>query len=254
MPASDALSARAAQLDADTPLAASRARFVLPEGVDLPRRQLPGRAARGGPGRGRPRHRHRVGPAADPVVERGGLVGRARAGRRRHRHAWSGAAPGQVVVTDSTSVNLFKVFVAAARMRPGRRVVVTDGGSFPTDLYVLASVARLLDLRGRQRRLRRGAGGGRRARRPARARRASARWTTAPASCGTWPGSPSAVHDAGALMCWDLCHSAGAVPVGLDETRSTSPSAAATSTSTAGRARRPSSTSPPATRRPSTSR
>src|SRR5205085_4220783 len=60
----------------------------------------------------------------------GGLVGRL-----------IGAADDEVLVTDSTSANLFKVLVAAARLRPGRRVLVTEPGNFPPDLYITQSLA-----------------------------------------------------------------------------------------------------------------
>jgi kynureninase len=127
-----------------------------------------------------------------------------------------GAATGQVIVSDSTSVNLFKCYVAAARMRPGRGVVVSDPGVFPTDQYVLEGVARLLGLE-----------------------IVHARPTDVPAVLAErgaevalvslshvdyrtgdlWDmaGITSSVHAAGALMLWDLCHSAGAVDVRLDD-------------------------------------
>ncbi|MDH4309154.1 MAG: aminotransferase class V-fold PLP-dependent enzyme, partial [Acidimicrobiia bacterium] len=52
-----------------------------------------------------------------------------------------GADPDSVMVCDSTSVNLFKLASAAIGMRPSRRKIVTDAGNFPTDLYILAGVA-----------------------------------------------------------------------------------------------------------------
>ena len=58
-----------------------------------------------------------------------------------------GAAPGQVMCGDTTSVQLFQALVALARMRPGRGTIVTDAGGFPTDQYLAESVARLLGLR-----------------------------------------------------------------------------------------------------------
>ena len=56
-----------------------------------------------------------------------------------------GAAANEVVVADSTSVNLFKLLAAAlAATRPGRHVILTETGNFPTDLYVAQGVASFL--------------------------------------------------------------------------------------------------------------
>ncbi|HVU90823.1 MAG TPA: hypothetical protein VHC23_01245, partial [Jatrophihabitans sp.] len=57
-----------------------------------------------------------------------------------------GAAPGQVLCGDSTSVQLFQALVALARLRPERRTIVTDGANFPSDQYLAESVARVLGL------------------------------------------------------------------------------------------------------------
>jgi kynureninase len=56
-----------------------------------------------------------------------------------------GAAPGQVLVSDSTSVNLFKLAAAALQLRPGRSRIVSDSLNFPSDLYILQGLSRLLD-------------------------------------------------------------------------------------------------------------
>src|SRR5581483_911693 len=60
-----------------------------------------------------------------------------------------GAAPGQVIVTDNTTVNLYKLACAAIAARPGRPVIVTDADNFPTDRYVMEGIAaqRGLELR-----------------------------------------------------------------------------------------------------------
>ena len=53
-----------------------------------------------------------------------------------------GAAADELLVGDSTSINLFKLAMAAAAMRPERPVILTEAGNFPTDLYILEAVAR----------------------------------------------------------------------------------------------------------------
>jgi kynureninase len=58
-----------------------------------------------------------------------------------------GAASNEVIMADSTSVNLFKVLVAALRMRPGRLRIIGEIGNFPTDSYIASGVADLMNAR-----------------------------------------------------------------------------------------------------------
>jgi len=55
-----------------------------------------------------------------------------------------GAAPGEVTVADSTTVNLFKLALAALRAQPGRHKIITDDLNFPSDLYALQGICQLL--------------------------------------------------------------------------------------------------------------
>jgi kynureninase len=131
-----------------------------------------------------------------------------------------GAAPGQVLVCDSTTVNLYKLARAALSARPGRPVIVTDDDNFPTDRYVLDGIAaeRGAELRLLHTDMDRGV--------TADAVRAAVDGTTALVSLSHVAYRSGAladmaeitgiVHDEGALMLWDLCHSAGSVPVELD--------------------------------------
>jgi len=131
-----------------------------------------------------------------------------------------GAAPGQVAVCDSTTVNLYKLACAALDARPGRSVIVTDDDNFPTDRYVLQGIAaqRGGELRMIGTDLDQGLATD--ALRGAVDERTAlvslshvAYRSGALADMATLTGI---VHEAGALALWDLCHSAGAVPVELD--------------------------------------
>lgn len=124
-----------------------------------------------------------------------------------------GAQPDEVVVADSTSVNLYKAVNAALGLQPGRRVIVAETGNFPTNSYVLQGLA---------------------------ARRGEAPIVRAVDRVGV-PGAIDAdtavvvlthvhyrdcaafdlaavtarAHDAGALVVWDLSHSVGVLPLAL---------------------------------------
>ncbi|MFD4634174.1 kynureninase [Streptomyces sp. NPDC058284] len=209
------LAGEAAKLDADDVLRAKREQFVLDDTVYLDGNSL-GALPANVPGR-----------VADVVArqwgelrirswdESGWWTAPERIGDRIAPLV--GAAPGQIVVGDSTSVNVFKALVGAVRIArdpdEGRDEIVVDATTFPTDGYIAESAARLTgcrlvpvapaDVPG-----------------ALGERTAAVLLNHADYRTGRLhdlPGLTRAVHDAGALAVWDLCHTAGALPVGLDE-------------------------------------
>ena len=123
-----------------------------------------------------------------------------------------GAQPHEVIACDSTSVNLFKLIAAAIDMRPGRKVILSEPGNFPTDLYMIAGLER----------------------QGLAERRLAARDKLVEAldadvallllthvhyktgEMHDMAALTKAAHDAGALVLWDLSHSGGALPVDLN--------------------------------------
>jgi kynureninase len=124
-----------------------------------------------------------------------------------------GAAPGQTIVADSTSVCLYKLAAAALELDPDRVEIVVAHDEFPTDRYVLEGLAH--------------------------ARASTLRWVDGheeiagalgprtalvvlshadyrSAAVAPLAEITAAVHAAGALVLWDLCHTAGVLPVELD--------------------------------------
>ncbi len=134
-----------------------------------------------------------------------------------------GAQPGEVVVSDSTSVNFYKLALAALKARPGRRVVVTDRPNFPTDRYVLEGLARDRDLEiawidpdpvdGPQ---------AAEIAEVVAAHPGDVALVTLShvnyrsAAIADMPAIVAIAHEAGALSLWDLSHSAGSIEVDLE--------------------------------------
>ncbi len=125
-----------------------------------------------------------------------------------------GAAPGEVIVADSTSVNLFKLVCGALTLRPDRRTILTEPGNFPTDLYILQGIEAWLGDRVQVRTVARGA--------LADAidddtaavvlthvhYKTAERWLMAEIT--------ALAHRHGAVTVWDLSHSAGALAIDLN--------------------------------------
>ena len=132
-----------------------------------------------------------------------------------------GVSTGEVVLCDSTSVNLYKLAAAALDARPGRRVIITDDDNFPTDRYVLQGLAASRGLRLRLVKTDIDAGVDTDAVIAELdddvalvclshvAYRSGAR--------ADLVGITAAAHRVGALTLWDVCHSAGSVPTPLRE-------------------------------------
>lgn len=124
-----------------------------------------------------------------------------------------GASPGEVLVSDSTTVDLYKLTVAALDAQPGRRAIVIQPDDFPTDRYVAAGLTSRTtpDVEVRQMD-------------PDRVSEALDEQVALVllSHVGYRTGRlldmrelTRAAHEAGALVLWDLCHSAGALPVDL---------------------------------------
>jgi kynureninase len=202
------------QRDRDDPLAACRARFTLPEGVIYLDGNSLGALVSSVPARLRQAVEQEWGQGLIrswndagwyPAPQRIGAAIARLVGARAH----------EVVACDSTSVNLFKVLVAALRQRPGRRIILGELGNFPTDMYIASGVAELLgaELRCVD------AGQIEQAIAEAGDQLAVVTLTHVNYKTGRlydMAGITAAAHRVGGLVAWDLAHSAGTLPVQLD--------------------------------------
>ncbi|MGI8523192.1 MAG: kynureninase [Nocardioides sp.] len=131
-----------------------------------------------------------------------------------------GAASGQTAIGDSTTVLLYKAMRAAVAARPGRTEIVIDRDNFPTDRYLAMGIAEECGLTLRWVDV--DLDGGVRPEQVAdvvserTALVALSHVAYRSAWCADVPAITRIAHDAGALVLWDLCHSAGVVPVELD--------------------------------------
>ena len=201
-----------AALDLTDPLKPFRNRFALPQGVIY----LDGNSLGAMPRATADRVAEAVGEWSRDLItswnKHGWIELPARIGDKIGRLI--GARPGETMVGDSTSVNLFKALAAALRLRPGRKLILSEPANFPTDLYIAEGLAALL-AEGHELKL-------------VEPEEVEAAITDEVAvvmlthvnyrtgRMHDMNRITAKAHEAGALMLWDLCHSAGAVPVDLD--------------------------------------
>ena len=127
-----------------------------------------------------------------------------------------GAAPGQTLVCDTTSINLYKAVHAAIGLRPDRNVIVAEEESFPTDLYILEGAMKSAG-RPMKRRLIGSDGSSIEAlldEEVAVAVLSHVNYRTG--ALLDMAAITRQLHDAGALVVWDLCHSIGVVEIAFD--------------------------------------
>ena len=203
---------QARKLDAADPLAFARERFDLPDGVIYLDGNSLGAMPRGAPEK----------LLATQEEWRDDLIA------SWNMHDWIdwpvriaaklapivGARPSELLIADSTSVCLFKLLAAAARARPGRRTILSQQRNFPTDLYVAQGVAEMLGLILKSV--------------PADEVLGAIDRDTAVISLTHVDYRSALIHDmraindaaraAGALVVWDLSHSAGAIELDLNGT------------------------------------
>jgi len=198
-------------MDARDPLRAQRDKFTLPEGVIYLDGNSLGALPRALPERMRQAIEQEWGHGLVRSWNAAGWYTMPRdAGDKIARLI--GAEPGEVIVCDSISVNLFKLLAAALRARPGRKVIVSERASFPTDAYITQSVAQWLGAEARF------AVPGRIAAAIREAGEALAAVQLTHVNYRTGRRYDMAritrqAHEQGALMLWDLAHSAGAMPL-----------------------------------------
>lgn len=203
---------RVRELDERDPLAEMRRRFELPHGIFYLDGNSLGALACGVAQRVRTAVEDEWGvDLADSWVHGGWMGAPMRVGDRIA--PLIGARPGEVLVADTTSIALAKLVGAALAARPDRHVVVSTTDNFPSDLYAATAVA---------------ARAGAELRVVDADELSSAITGEVAVVCMTQvdfrtgalhsvPEVTGAAHEAGALMLWDLCHSAGAMPVGCEE-------------------------------------
>ncbi len=199
-------------LDASDPIGEFRGSFLLPPDVIY----LDGNSLG-------PPPRKTIGRVEDVLVREWGgeLI------RSWNSHAWIdlpqrvaakiapliGAGPHEIAVADSTSVNIFKALSAALKLRPGRPVILSERENFGTDLYVADGLAKLLGDRATLRLVERSALGSALDDDVAVLMLTHVDFRTGMMhDMQRWT---AAAHQAGALMLWDLAHSAGAMEIDL---------------------------------------
>jgi len=218
----ESLRRRAEELDSQDPLAHYREHFI---GTDTPLSYLDGNSL------GRPLKRTAEDIAAFVREEWGGRLIRGwdeqwlnlpHAIGDQLGRAVLGAAPGQTIIADSTTVVLYKLIRAAlaAVADPERNELVLDTENFPTDRYLVEGIALEEGLTLRWIKADPAAGVTvdqvRAATGPRTAVVLLSQIAYRSGHLADLPAISKAVHDAGALVVWDLCHSAGSVELNLD--------------------------------------